>query len=53
MKKTDNPHVMGLQFVKGSGRLVEKVNRVLIDIREDRAFLKKSKKWFGEDVSPQ
>ncbi len=51
--EAENPAVMGLQFRKDSGKLVEEVNKALQEMQEDGTFLKISEKWFGEDVSPK
>ncbi|GER65866.1 amino acid ABC transporter substrate-binding protein [Weizmannia acidilactici] len=38
-------------FRKNSGKLVDKVNDALNDMKKDGTLTKISKKWFGEDVS--
>lgn len=38
-------------FRKGSGKLVDKFNQALKDMKKDGTYLKISKKWFGTDVS--
>lgn len=43
----------GIMFRKGSDELVEKINAILKDMREDGTYKKISEKWFGEDVSPK
>jgi L-cystine transport system substrate-binding protein len=43
----------GLMFRKGSGKLVEEVNKALKEMQEDGTYKKISEKWFGEDVSPK
>ncbi|MRX71503.1 transporter substrate-binding domain-containing protein [Bacillus lacus] len=41
----------GLMFRKGSGKLVEEVNKALAEMKEDGTYASISEKWFGEDVS--
>ncbi len=43
----------GFMFRKDSGKLVDKVNKALKDMKKDGTYAKISKKWFGEDVSPK
>lgn len=40
----------GLQFRKGSGAIVEEVNKALADMIEDGTYDEISQKWFGENV---
>lgn len=42
---------MGIMFNKGNEELVEAVNSVLADMKEDGTYLEISEKWFGADVS--
>jgi L-cystine transport system substrate-binding protein len=43
----------GLMFRKGNEKLVEEVNKALEEMKKDGTYEEISKKWFGENVSPE
>ncbi len=47
----DTKDEAAIMFNKGNKELVDAVNKVLADMKNDGTYLKISKKWFGEDVS--
>ncbi|KHD84702.1 amino acid ABC transporter substrate-binding protein [Heyndrickxia ginsengihumi] len=49
--KSGDASKSAFMFRKGSGKLVDEVNKALDDMRKDGTLTKISKKWFGEDVS--
>ncbi|GAA0345215.1 amino acid ABC transporter substrate-binding protein [Bacillus carboniphilus] len=48
--ESDNAAQSGFMFRKGSGALVEEVNKALQEMIEDGTYQQISEKWFGEDV---
>ncbi|MBZ9608042.1 amino acid ABC transporter substrate-binding protein [Clostridium estertheticum] len=46
-----NAQPSAFMFKKGNKELVDAVNKALIDMKADGAYLKISNKWFGSDVS--
>ncbi|WP_340034962.1 cystine ABC transporter substrate-binding lipoprotein TcyA [Bacillus sp. FSL K6-0993] len=49
--ETGEPQSTYFTFRKGSGEVVDQVNKALKEMKEDGTLSKISKKWFGEDVS--
>ncbi len=50
--EAEDASASGLMFRKGNDKLVKEVNKALEDMKKDGTYEKISKKWFGEDVSP-
>lgn len=49
--ESDNASESAFMFRKGNEELVEAVNEVLEEMKQDGTLTKLSEKWFGEDVS--
>ncbi|MCY8317555.1 cystine ABC transporter substrate-binding lipoprotein TcyA, partial [Bacillus vallismortis] len=49
--ETGDPQFTYFAFRKGSGEVVDQVNKALKEMKEDGTLSSISKKWFGEDVS--